>query len=112
MVDQRVVSSTVPATGIVRCILSGKPTLGDQLFFHWCDARGGRSSASAVIGQGHSLEDLAQMMIRQAAGLPEAAFVLASKGSIITCIVKPSCPAGTFCTETIGSGTVKLTLEE
>jgi len=106
----RYLSPSIPATGIVRCILSGTPTPGDQLFWYWLDARGGRSASSCVVGPGQSLEDLAQGM----AGRSEfgSHFALAAKKNVITAIVHPGCPIGTFCTETIGSGTTKVTLEE
>jgi hypothetical protein len=110
MSEKRVVSPTVPATGVVRCILSGNPTPGDQLHLYWCDARGGRSTTGTVVQLGQSLADLAHTMVGRSE-FPEY-FVLASKGPAVTCIVKPNCPPGTLCTETIGSGSVKLTLEE
>jgi hypothetical protein len=106
----RYLSPSIPATGIVRCVLSGEPTPGDQLFLYWCDSRGGRSASSVVVGTGQTLEDLAQSMV----GLSEfgSHFALAAKKNVITVIVHPGCPHGTFCTETIGSGTTKLVLEE
>ena len=107
---KRVLSPSIPATGIVRCVLSGTPTPGDQLFWYWLDSRGGRSASSTVVGPGQSLEDLAQSM----AGRSEfgSHFAIAAKKNVISVIVHPGCPHGTFCTETIGSGSVKLTLEE
>jgi hypothetical protein len=109
-VSKKVLSPPIPATGIVRCVLEGTPTPGDQLFWYWLDARGGRSASSCVVGLGHSLEDLAGAM----AGRSEfgSFFALAAKKNVVTCIVHPGCPHGTFCTETLGSGSVKLSLEE
>jgi hypothetical protein len=106
----RYLSASIPATGIVRCVLSGEPTPGDQLFWYWCDSRGGRSASSVVVGPGQTLEDLAKTM----AGMSEfgSYFALAAKKNVITAIVHPGCPHGTFCTETIGSGTTKVMLEE
>ena len=110
MADSRYLSPTIPATGIVRCVLSGTPTPGDQLFWYWLDSRGGRSATACKVSLGESLEDLAQKMV--AGSEFGMHFAVAVKKNIITCIVHPGCPHGTFCTETLGSGSVKLSLEE
>lgn len=103
------VSPSIPASGIVTCILTGKADPGDQLYFHWCDGRGGRSSSCHEVAPGQTNEEIVQSMV----GLSPfpSWFALAAKGNKIVCIVNPACPYGTLCTEVIGTGTAELTLE-
>ncbi len=105
----RIVSPSIPATGVIVCTLTGKADLDDQLFFHWCDSRGGRSSCAHRVGNGQDNNDIVGAMVGQST-FPNH-FALAAKGNKITCIVHPGTPNGTVCTEVIGTGTAELTLE-
>lgn len=96
--------------GVITCTLTGEPAPGDEIFWYWCDARGGRSECCTIVIEGDTNESIVARMVGRSNWT--STLSLAAKGNTIICIPQSGAPAGSYPTEVRGKGTAKLTVSE